>query len=247
MRHYGSIESFIELTMRLLQATGLKKSFKAGKTEAHVLKGVDISIAPGELVALMGPSGSGKSTLLNIIGGLLQADEGHIELNHQEYGTTSPLSLNSLRRESIGWVFQNSNLLDHLTAQDNVAFALTLSGVAIDEAQKIAISTLNQVGLDERVNFYPPQLSAGQAQRVAIARAISGNRSLLLADEPTGNLDITTGKEILHIFQDLCHSRRESFSVLMVTHDPVLASEADRVLLLRDGYIVSDSEMGSAT
>ena len=241
------IESRIELTRHLLQASRLKKSFKSGKTQTPVLKGVDISIAPGELVALMGPSGSGKSTLLNIIGGLLQADEGHIELNHHEYGTTSPLSLNSLRRESIGWVFQSANLLDHLTVQDNVAFALTLSGVAIDEAQTVAMSALNRVGLDERVNFYPPQLSGGQAQRVAIARAISGNRSLLLADEPTGNLDTTTGKEILHIFQDLCHSRRESFSVLMVTHDPVLASEADRILLLRDGYIASDSKIGSAT
>ena len=241
------IESRIELTRHLLQASRLKKSFKSGKTQTPVLKGVDISIAPGELVALMGPSGSGKSTLLNIIGGLLQADEGHIELNHHEYGTTSPLSLNSLRRESIGWVFQSANLLDHLTVQDNVAFALTLSGVAIDEAQTVAMSALNRVGLDERVNFYPPQLSGGQAQRVAIARAISGNRSLLLADEPTGNLDTTTGKEILHIFQDLCHSRRESFSVLMVTHDPVLASEADRILLLRDGYIAPDSKIGGAT
>ena len=195
----------------------------------------------------MGPSGSGKSTLLNIIGGLLQADEGQVELGRHKYGTTHPLGLNALRREHVGWVFQNSNLLEHLTVRDNVAFALTLSGVSLNDARELAAEALDRVGLNQRINFYPPQLSGGQAQRVAIARAISGNRTLLLADEPTGNLDTTSGEEILHTFQELCEDRKESFSVLMVTHDPVLASKATRILLLQDGRIVPDNGKGATT
>ena len=153
--------------------------------------------------------------------------------------------LNDLRRNSIGWIFQNSNLLEHLNIQDNVAFALTLSGFSFKEAQEKALLALDRVGLSDRVGFYPGQLSGGQNQRVAIARAISGDRTLLLADEPTGNLDTGTGEEIIKLFQELCHDSSNAFSVLMVTHDPVLASKADRILLLKDGRVVKSEHPGN--
>ena len=233
------------LSDNLLFASGLKKSFKMGKNKLDVLKDVEISIKNSELVALMGPSGSGKSTLLNIIGGLLKADDGYVELNNHKYGINNPMYLNDLRRNSIGWIFQNSNLLEHLNIQDNVAFALTLSGFSFKEAQEKALLALDRVGLSDRVGFYPGQLSGGQNQRVAIARAISGDRTLLLADEPTGNLDTGTGEEIIKLFQELCHDSSNAFSVLMVTHDPVLASKADRILLLKDGRLVKSDQSGN--
>ena len=233
-------------TNNLLFASGLKKSFKIGRNKLNVLKDVEINIKNGELVALMGPSGSGKSTLLNIIGGLLKADDGYIELSDHRYGIDNPIHLNELRRNHIGWIFQNSNLLQHLSIEDNVALALTISGFSLKEAQEKSLVALERVGLSERVGFYPGQLSGGQNQRVAIARAISGNRTLLLADEPTGNLDTNTGEEIIKLFQELCHdSSSNAFSVLMVTHDPILASKADRILLLKDGRVVKPGQSGN--
>lgn len=227
-----------ELDNQMLLASGITKSFKSGNKNIDILTGVDLNVNFGETVALMGPSGSGKSTLLNIIGGLIQADSGYVELGGNRYGQQSPVSLNDLRRNWIGWIFQNPNLLEHLTAADNVAFALTLSGLSLKDAKIQAQASLDRVGLGNRAEFYPGQLSGGQNQRVAIARAISGNRTLLLADEPTGNLDTSTGEEIIKLFQELCHGSSNAFSVLMVTHDPVLASKADRILLLRDGRVV---------
>lgn len=227
-----------ELDNQMLLASGITKSFKSGNKNIDILTGVDLNVNFGETVALMGPSGSGKSTLLNIIGGLIQADSGYVELGGNRYGQQSPVSLNDLRRNWIGWIFQNPNLLEHLTAADNVAFALTLSGLSLKDAKIQAQVSLDRVGLGNRAEFYPGQLSGGQNQRVAIARAISGNRTLLLADEPTGNLDTSTGEEIIKLFQELCHGSSNAFSVLMVTHDPVLASKADRILLLRDGRVV---------
>jgi len=222
----------------LLTARNINKSFKIGKNKLAVLNKVDLSINPGELVALMGPSGSGKSTLLNILGGLLKADEGTVEIEDTVYGNQSPVQLNDLRRTKIGWIFQNPNLLDHLSALDNVAFALTLSGIKINEARDKAKIALTSVGLGDRLNFYPHQLSGGQNQRVSIARAISGKRALLLADEPTGNLDTASGQSIMKFFQGLCHDPLNPISILMVTHDPVLASKADRLFLLKEGQII---------
>ena len=135
----------------------------------------------------------------------------------------------------MGWIFQDFHLLDNLSAVDNVAMALELSGVGAKEAEQMAMAALEKVGLGERMNFIPDQLSGGQQQRVAIARAIAGNRPVLLADEPTGNLDIASGKEVLQLFKDLCHDPVNPISILMVTHDPDLASNADRMLLLKDG------------
>lgn len=215
----------------MLEVNGLTKSFGS----LNVLKGVNMQVEKGEMVALMGPSGSGKSTLLNIIGGLLAGDTGEINLDDRIYGTRGPASVVDVRRSKIGWIFQDFHLLDNLSALDNVAIALELSGVSSEEAVTAAEAALQKVGLGDRLNFIPDQLSGGQQQRVAIARAIAGNRPVLLADEPTGNLDIASGKEVMKLFKELCHDEKNPISILMVTHDPDLASTADRMLLLNDG------------
>lgn len=219
----------------MLNVDGLTKSFGFGSDKFQVLKGIDLQLEKGELVALMGPSGCGKSTLLNIIGGLLPGDGGEIELNGRKYGKKGPSSVVDVRRELVGWIFQDFHLLNNLSAVDNVAMALELSGVSSKEAEKRAANALERVGLGDRMHHIPDQLSGGQQQRVAIARAIAGNRPLLLADEPTGNLDIASGKDVLQLFKDLCHDKDDPISILMVTHDPELAANADRMLLLRDG------------
>ena len=206
-----------------------------GSNKLQVLKGIDMEMKTGELVALMGPSGCGKSTLLNIIGGLLPGDGGKITLKARDYGLKGPSSVVDVRRDLVGWIFQDFHLLNHLSAMDNVAMALELSGIESKEAEVRAAEALNKVGLGDRMHHIPEQLSGGQQQRVAIARAIAGNRPLLLADEPTGNLDIASGKDVLQLFKDLCHDEENPISILMVTHDPELASNADRMLLLTDG------------
>ena len=191
----------------------------------------------------MGPSGCGKSTLLNIIGGLLEADSGSISLNEFHYGTKPPSRVVDVRRNGVGWIFQDFHLVDRLSALDNVTFALELSGVPTSLAESQAEEALRKVGLSDRMNFIPDQLSGGQRQRVAIARAISGSRPLILADEPTGNLDVKSAEGILDLFKELC--KDYGISVLMVTHDPNLASKADRMLLLKDG-VTAASDIRSA-
>ena len=215
----------------MLQIDSLTKSFGFGAAKLEVLKGITLSVKQGELVALMGPSGCGKSTLLNIIGGLLSGDGGEIDLNGRKYGQKGPSSVVDVRRELVGWIFQDFHLLNNLSALDNVAMALELSGVSSKAAESRAAAALERVGLSDRMHHIPDQLSGGQQQRVAIARAIAGNRPLLLADEPTGNLDIASGQDVLQLFNDKEHP----ISILMVTHDPELAANADRMLLLRDG------------
>ncbi len=227
----------------MLTVEDLKKGFGSGRRRLEVLKGIDLEIKSGELVALMGPSGCGKSTLLNIIGGLLEADSGSISLSEFNYGTKSPSRVVDVRRRGVGWIFQDFHLIDRLSALDNVIFALELSGVPTPEAEQQARDALEKVGLADRMEFIPDQLSGGQRQRVAIARAIAGSRPLLLADEPTGNLDVKSGQGIIDLFQQLCEE--DGMSVLMVTHDPSLASMADRMLLLRDG-VTAASDIRSA-
>jgi len=229
----------------MLNVVELTKSFGSGSNKLHVLNGIEMGIERGELVALMGPSGCGKSTLLNIIGGLMPADSGDITLDDRSYGLKNPSSVVDVRRSLVGWIFQDFHLLDHLSALDNVAMALEISGVPSKEADKRARDALEKVNLGDRMDHIPDQLSGGQQQRVAIARAIAGNRPLLLADEPTGNLDIASGAEVLQLFKDLCHDKENPISILMVTHDPDLASKADRMLLMRDG-LVAASDIRSA-
>lgn len=229
----------------MLDVSELTKSFGTGSNKLQVLKGIEMKLKRGELVALMGPSGCGKSTLLNIIGGLLPADSGDIALKDRNYGLKNPSAVVDVRRTLVGWIFQDFHLLDHLSALDNVAMALEISGVSSKEALKRAEDALTKVNLSDRMHHIPDQLSGGQQQRVAIARAIAGNRPLLLADEPTGNLDIASGAEVLQLFKDLCHDEENPISILMVTHDPDLASKADRMLLMRDG-LVAASDIRSA-
>ena len=261
--------------MQLLEVKELKKGFgsKAFNTRIEVLKGINLKIQRGELVALMGPSGCGKSTLLNIIGGLLPGDEGVIELedvNSSEkmkpsgtkdkieeklnrdidsdgkigtsskfsYGTKPPNKVVNVRRSGVGWIFQDFHLVEHLSALDNVAMALEISGIDQDEAEVKAKSALTTVGLGDRIDFGAEQLSGGQRQRVAVARAIAGSRPLLLADEPTGNLDAESGSDIMKLFKILTKGKNP-ISVLMVTHDPNLASQADRMLLMKDGVVAA--------
>ena len=227
----------------MLQVSDLRKGFGSGRRRLEVLKGIDLEIKSGELVAMMGPSGCGKSTLLNIIGGLLEADSGSISLDEFSYGTKSPSRVVDVRRSGVGWIFQDFHLIDRLSALDNVVFALALSGIPSTQAEEQAREALDKVGLSDRMEFIPDQLSGGQRQRVAIARAIAGSRPLLLADEPTGNLDVKSGQEIIDLFKQLCEE--DGMSVLMVTHDPTLASMADRMLLLKDG-VTAASDIRSA-
>ena len=227
----------------MLQVSDLRKGFDSGRRRLEVLKGIDLEIQPGELVAMMGPSGCGKSTLLNIIGGLLEADSGSISLGEFSYGTKPPSRVVNVRRRGVGWIFQDYHLIDRLSALDNVIFALELSGVPTPQAEEQAREALDRVGLADRMEFIPDQLSGGQRQRVAIARAIAGSRPLLLADEPTGNLDVKSGQGIINLFKQLCEE--DGMSVLMVTHDPTLASMADRMLLLKDG-VTAASDIRSA-
>ena len=186
----------------MLSVEDLKKGFGSGRRRLEVLKGIELKVEKGELVSLMGPSGCGKSTLLNIIGGLLEADSGRISLENFDYGTKSPSKVVDVRRKGVGWIFQDFHLLEHLSAMDNVAMALEISGVPSKEAEERAKSALARVNLSDRMDHIPDQLSGGQQQRVAIARAIAGNRPLLLADEPTGNLDIASGADVLRLFKD---------------------------------------------
>ncbi len=236
--------------MALLEVKGLKRGFgsKTFKTRIEVLKSVNLNIKQGELVALMGPSGCGKSTLLNIIGGLLKADSGEIRINSGEnnykYGTKNPSKVVDIRRNGVGWIFQDFHLVEHLTALDNVAMALEIAGIEQEEAEEKAKSALTTVGLGDRIDFGAEQLSGGQRQRVAVARAIAGSRPLLLADEPTGNLDAESGNDIMKLFK-LLRKGSNPISVLMVTHDPNLASQADRMLLMKDG-VVAASDIKSA-
>ena len=227
----------------MLKVSDLRKGFGSGRRRLEVLKGIEMEVQKGELVSLMGPSGCGKSTLLNIIGGLLEGDSGNISLDSFNYGTKSPSRVVDVRRKGVGWIFQDFHLVDRLNALDNVAFSLELSGVPSAEAEERAKSALERVGLGDRMDFIPDQLSGGQQQRVAVARAISGSRPLILADEPTGNLDVKSGQEVIKLFQDLC--AEDGLSVLMVTHDPLLASMADRMLLLKDG-LTAASDIRSA-
>ena len=237
--------------MPLLEIEELKKGFgsKTFNTRIEVLKGINLKINKGELVALMGPSGCGKSTLLIIIGGLLPADSGKIELSNTteesfEYGTEKPNKVVDVRRNGVGWIFQDFHLVEHLTALDNVAMALEISGIEQEIAEEKAKAALTTVGLGDRIEFGAEQLSGGQRQRVAVARAIAGSRPLLLADDPTGNLDAESGNDIMKLFK-LLRKGSNPISVLMVTHDPNLASQADRMLLMKDG-VVAASDIKSA-
>ncbi|MCS7002669.1 MAG: ABC transporter ATP-binding protein [Dehalococcoidia bacterium] len=204
------------------------------------LRGVDFTIAAGDFVALTGPSGSGKSTLLNLLGGLDRPTRGRIVINGLDVGSASDRALTEHRRRVVGFVFQSFNLLPRLRAVENVAAPLIWSGVGPAERRRRATALLERVGLGGRLDHFPNQLSGGEQQRVAIARALVGNPKLLLADEPTGNLDGANGAAILQLLTEL--NRERGVTIVMVTHDPDVASVAARRIRLRDGRIESIEE-----
>jgi putative ABC transport system ATP-binding protein len=226
------------MTATALELAGVSRIFGEGATEVRALVDIDLTIGEGELVAIMGPSGSGKSTLLTIAGTLDQASEGTVMVDGIDVAGLSRNARARLRRRSIGYVFQDFNLLAGLTAAENVALPLELDGVRLRAARAAALDALEPLGLADRSGRYPDELSGGERQRVAIARAVVGDRRLLLADEPTGALDSVNGEDVMRLLRSACE---RGVAGVIVTHDAQLASWADRVVFLRDGRIVDQT------
>lgn len=219
----------------------IKKIYKMGGQELAALNGIDLDIKRGEFAALMGPSGSGKSTLMNILGCLDRPTVGSYELEGNEVAHLSDDELAVMRNKHIGFVFQNFNLLSRISSLENVALPLVYAGVGASERRKRAQQVLEAVGLGDRAEHMPNELSGGQRQRVAIARALVNNPEIIMADEPTGNLDTKSTKEIMEIFQEM-HGRGKT--IILVTHEPEIAVCANRQLLVRDGIITRDEGKG---
>lgn len=220
---------------------GIKKLYRIGDQEVAALGGIDLDIKNGEFTALMGPSGSGKSTLMNILGCLDRPSEGSYRLDGREVANLSDDELARTRNQQIGFVFQNFNLLSRISAVDNVALPLVYAGVKAVERKRRSMEVLEMVGLADRANHQPNELSGGQRQRVAIARALVNNPEIIMADEPTGNLDTKSTAEILDVFTRLHEMGR---TVILVTHEPEVAMRANRQLLVRDGLITRDEGRG---
>ena len=222
---------------KVLEARNVDKVFEEGSQKVEVLRGVTMDVSAGEVVALEGPSGSGKTTLLSILGCILTPTRGEVVVAGETIDSASPSQLRDVRRRSIGFVFQQYNLFPALTALENVEYALNVKGHAGRGAHDEARSVLARVGLADRMHFLPRDLSGGQKQRVAIARALAGSPDVLLADEPTANLDSVAGVQVLELFRDL--AKRESKGLLIVTHDPKVRDIADRVVGIRDGRLAA--------
>ncbi len=223
--------------MSVLQAHDITKIFQEGRETVSVLNGASLAVERGEVVALEGPSGSGKTTLLSILGCILTPTAGRVVVDGREVDPRRPDRLPEVRRRSIGFVFQQFNLFPALTALENVEYALNIKGRRGKEARHEAQRVLEAVGLADRLRFLPRDLSGGQKQRIAIARALAGDPPILLADEPTANLDSQVGGQVLEMFRDL--ARRENRALLIVTHDPKVRAIADRVVQIRDGRLAA--------
>ena len=225
----------------VIQVEALERTYRLGEIQVLALRGVTFQIQAGELLAVMGPSGSGKSTLMNILGALDQADSGQYLLDGEEVGQLRDDQLANIRNRKIGFVFQTFNLLPRTTALANCEMPLIYSGVSARERHERAVAALESVGLAERIRHHPNELSGGQQQRVAIARALVNNQAIILADEPTGNLDSASGIEIMRILQTL--NSKQGITILLVTHDPFIARHTRRVLRLSDGKVVGDDRI----
>lgn len=221
----------------IVEIKNLNKDYMQGKMPVPILKGVNLSVDKGEYIAIMGPSGSGKSTLMNVIGGLDVQTSGTYLLEEQDISKISDDDMADIRNQKIGFVFQQFHLLPKLTATQNVALPLLYRNYSKEKRTKIAEEALEKVGLGERKNFYPNQLSGGQCQRVAIARAIAGNPVLLLADEPTGALDTKSGEQVMELFKQL---NKDGATIIMITHEQEIAEHANKIYYIRDGVLKED-------
>ena len=222
----------------ILRLRGVSRVHGRGAAEVHALSGVDLAVLPGEFVAVMGPSGSGKSTLLTLAGGLDAATSGQVLVEGRELGALSRKNLAAVRRRSIGYVFQDFNLIPALTAAENVSLPRELDGLPTRRARAEALAALTEIGIADLADRFPDEMSGGQQQRVAIARALIGDRRLVLADEPTGALDSSTGEAVLGVLRSRCDA---GAAAVMVTHEAGHAAWADRVVFLRDGRLVDES------
>ena len=228
--------------MKLIEAREVRKIYSLGDIEVRALDGVSLTIDTGEFLAIMGPSGSGKSTFMNIIGCLDIPTDGQYLLEEIDVGKLSRDELAQIRNQKIGFVFQGFNLLSRTTALENVELPMLYNGVSVKERHQMALAALQKVGLEGREHHHPNQLSGGQQQRVAIARAIVNQAPIILADEPTGNLDTKTSQEIMEIFQKL--NSESAITVILVTHEQDIAAYSRRVIRFLDGHVISDEQKG---
>jgi putative ABC transport system ATP-binding protein len=222
----------------IIAMNGIRKVYDTGKVKVEALKGVDLEIHPGEFVAIVGPSGSGKSTLMNLLGCLDTPSDGTYAIGGENVAGVTRDQLAEIRNRRVGFVFQNFNLLPHISAQENVELPMLFGGIPPKDRRTRAAELLTRVGLGERLDHKPTELSGGQMQRVAIARALAMNPDIVLADEPTGNLDTSSGTDVMGLFTELWKSGR---TMVIITHDSALAKRASRIVEIRDGRITSDT------
>jgi putative ABC transport system ATP-binding protein len=230
------------MSENVIDILGLSKVYRRGDQEVAALRGVDLAVPRGEMVTIVGPSGSGKSTLLNLLGCLDRPTSGSYRLAGEDVAGFGPDQLAEVRNRRIGFVFQGFHLLPQLTARENVELPLLFAGLSTRARRERADELLAMVGLGDRMEHRPTELSGGQMQRVAIARALACNPDIVLADEPTGNLDSSSGRDVLHVFEELRDAGR---TLLVITHDPAVARRGERVVTIRDGQIVGDEAVAA--
>lgn len=227
--------------MKIIDAKGIVKNYKADKIETNVLKGIDISIEKGQFVSVMGPSGCGKSTLLYILGGLDNPTDGEVIIDGKDISKLRDKELSKLRRNDIGFIFQFYNLVQNLTVKENILLPIKMANKSTKDYEDKYMEIIKIVNLEGKDNKYPSELSGGEQQRVSIARAVLGNPKLILADEPTGNLDSKTGDEIMELFQMI--NKEKGITVVQVTHDEGKTQYGNRIIRLKDGVVIEDKQL----
>ncbi len=228
----------VNIISKVIELKDIQKTYRIGESEYAVLKGIDLQIEEGEFIALMGPSGSGKSTLLNIVGCLDRPTSGRFLLLGLDISLTSDDELARLRREELGFIFQTFNLIGRISVQKNVELPMMLRGVVRQKRRERALKLLQDIGIDNRSDFSPQNISGGERQRVAIARALANDPTIIIADEPTGNLDLKNSNEVMKILSKL---NQEGRTIIMVTHNPEITENCSRVIRLRDGRILESA------